>query len=890
MAVGDQPWAVERRVAVPARVPSYFDRPQLARDHLPLRRRATILKAPSGFGKTTLLAEWCRTVMADDLLTAWLCVDEQDDADALESWLVRAFRHAGLEVPDDPARVGGRDARHRQRLWSLMEAIEARRVPCVLALDELERLSDRHAVAVVNLLLERGPGNLNLAFACRDIPDGLRIENALLHGEAQLVTVDQLRFSTAETGAFVGGGEVDGGSAATEQELQGWPIALDASRREAQGSDNPLAGRGLARKWLDARLWRDVADADRELVLDAALFDQIEPALLDEVVEARGSWQRLLALPALDGLLLPLSDSSRTVWRMHPLLRECCVERRRRFSPERFCEIHRRIARALARRGAVVEAMRHASEGNDADLAAAILEDAGGVRLAIREGHGRLQAAARYLTPAVLDRYPRLALAHCLILTLTGRQEEAARVYARIDGLAGDSTRADDVVRQELLVDALFVRGVGLMLRTTTWSAQEIKALRAQLTDVAGRVEIDPVMRAMFEYGLCILYVMRAEFDDALECADRARGALGTRWSYLPVMLDYQVGAIAMVRGQVQDAAEWYGRAERALEVDARSDPGPLKAAQCLFRELELERQGVTVRGESPTVPSPFESGFSPFQIYAAASATLVEMTLRDQGVDAALEALREMQDRNQRADLPAISRYLSILQASTLAGAGRIEECERVWRLASLPRDDAACLDLEGQTWREMEAVAEARLKLLRARRDFEAARDFHSAVTDLAAQRGLRRTQMRCLALAMTVEVSAGDRPAAIAYLDEYVRLAASTEYTLGLVREREIALGLLDGYLEGNSDPALVTVATEVRNKLRDPDLRPAGVRLTARQQFILRRLHRQRDEDIATTLGITHAGVRYHVRKIFQALNARGRMDAVHRARRMGLLQD
>ena len=771
-----------------------------------------------------------------------------------------------------------------------MEAVEARRVPCVLALDELERLSDRHAVDIVNLLLERGPGNLNLAIACRDLPDGLQIENALFHGEAELVTVDQLRFSTAEASAFLGGQVADAGSPDTEQQLQGWPIALDARRREADGAGDSLAGRGLARKWLDARLWRSMTDGDRELVLDAALLDQIEPELLDEVVGARGSWQRLVTLPALDGLLLPALDASPTMRCMHPLLRECCIERRRRLAPERLCETHRRIAEALARRGVVVAAMRHASEGHDPDLAATILQGAGGVRLLIREGYGLLQAADRFLTPAVLDRYPRLALARCLILTLAGRQEEAARLYARIEGLCAVGTGADDIAQQEFQVDALFVRGVGLMLRTTTLSAREIEKLRTRLAEVVQQVEIDPVMRSTFEYGLCILHAMRAEFDDALECADRARGTVGTRWSYLPMVLDYQVGAMAMVRGQVQDAAEWYGRAERALEVDARSDPGPLKAAQCLFRELELERQGVTVLGETPTVPSPFESGFSPFQLYAAASATLVEMTLRTQGADAALEALREMQDRTRRADLPAISRYLSILQASTLAGAGRIEECERVWRLASLPRDDAACVDLEGQTWREMEGVAEARLKLLRARREFEAARTFCSAVADRVAERGLRRTQMRCLALAMTIEVSAGDPHAAGACLDEYLRLFAGTEYTLGLVREREVALGVLDAYVEENADPALVTLAKQVRGKLRDPDLRSSGVQLTARQQFILRRLHRQRDEEIAAALGITHAGVRYHVRKIFQALSARGRMDAVHRARRLGLLHD
>ena len=109
--------------------------------------------------------------------------------------------------------------------------------------------------------------------------------------------------------------------------------------------------------------------------------------------------------------------------------------------------------------------------------------------------------------------------------------------------------------------------------------------------------------------------------------------------------------------------------------------------------------------------------------------------------------ALQEMLEHSHRSDLPSASRYLSAMRAGTLAAVGRYEEAERTWRLSGLPDNDADCLDLEGQTWREMEAIAEARLRILRARKEFDAARAFSSALVQTVEQRGLRRTRMRCL-----------------------------------------------------------------------------------------------------------------------------------------------
>ena len=64
-------------------------------------------------------------------------------------------------------------------------------------------------------------------------------------------------------------------------------------------------------------------------------------------------------------------------------------------------------------------------------------------------------------------------------------------------------------------------------------------------------------------------------------------------------------------------------------------------------------------------------------------------------------------------ARLPALVRHVSALRVSVLAIAGRIVDGERAWTSHDLPQAPAECLDLEGQTWREMESLSCARLRL---------------------------------------------------------------------------------------------------------------------------------------------------------------------------------
>ena len=160
------------------------------------------------------------------------------------------------------------------------------------------------------------------------------------------------------------------------------------------------------------------------------------------------------------------------------------------------------------------------------------------------------------------------------------------------------------------------------------------------------------------------------------------------------------------------------------------------------------------------------------------------------------------------------------------------------------------------------MEAFACARLRLCIARGDFESGRE-------LAA---------------------APDR--AMAHVAEYLRLYARAGYARPLARERELAAPPLSRIVDANGGSEMAATAASLRGALASED-RPPGDRvdadLTGAEFEVLRRLVRHSDKEIARHLSLSYDAVRYRIRSsVFGKLGARGRHDAVHRARSLGIL--
>ena len=868
------------RVTVPGRVTGYLNRPELVGRCMPTNKRVTVLKAPGGFGKTTLLSECCRVLAARGVPVAWLSLEE-DDAAALELGLVVAFQNAGLDALE-PFRGDGVGPRPPYtRMADLLLALEAAG-GCVLALDELERVKNPQSVALLNGLVRAASRNLHLALACRRLPTGLDIAEPVLAGEAEIVTVEDLRFSRDEIARYFKGNLSRRELSTVAAESAGWPIALRVRRPARPVDARERVVRDVVDNWVESRLWYDVADGDRELLLDAGLFHWMDADLLDEVLEGVDLMRRLNNISGVRGLVEVIRGGAHRVWRLHPLIREHCAERRRRETPARYRSIHRRLAGALAGRGETVPAMRHALEAGDTALAGSIFSEAGGVRLLLRVGADGLLAADRFVSDEALALYPRLVLARVVALATRGRIPEARRMFESASAGLVDGGPDPDLEADRSLAWGVLVHNGCASLASD--SARSLTAATARIADMSG---MEPIVAGAMEFGLSLVHGLKAEFAAAHDRRARARRQLGERSPVLLADLDFQDGQAAMAQGDVHSAEDWYRRGLDRAKRLALHNPRLASFGQCLVWELDLERNRIHNHAASGRVPHVLRRDSLQFASYPTATAVASELVLQPRGVDAALVVVDEMWEAAYRAELATVLRCLVGLRVALLAEAGRVGEAERQWRTAGLPTSDDGCLDLEGQSWREMEALSCARIRLRTARGDFDDGRRLVRRLDALTSERGLRRTRMRALALAMAIEVSAGRTAAAARPVEAFLGLYGETDYAHPLVREREAATVALEAYLDraACSPHRAAAEALHAAARTGSALLVPS---LSARELQVLARLESQTDREIGVTIGLTVNGVRYHVKRLFEKLDARDRYDACHRARALGFV--
>lgn len=335
------PWLLDRKIAAPERVAGHVERGALTERAMPTRRRLTALQASGGFGKTTLLAECCRRLKDDGIRTAWVTLDELDDPGVLDTYIAYACQRAGegaVAEGDRTADSGAAPVGNGSRTAVAVRAIAELDGPFVLVFDEVERLRNPESAALLDFLLQRGPSNLHLAFAGREIPDGVNVAGAVLDGRAAILSAEDLRFSRPEVAAFFDGKLSQERLSAVMTESAGWPFALRVCRNEmASGRrGETLTTRTFVENWVETRLFEGLGTEAREFLLDIGLFEWMDVALLDEMLEHCDSMRRIGTMSVLTGMLEPVLDGETEIWRLHPLIREHCVRRRFRDTPERF--------------------------------------------------------------------------------------------------------------------------------------------------------------------------------------------------------------------------------------------------------------------------------------------------------------------------------------------------------------------------------------------------------------------------------------------------------------------------------------------------------------------------------------------------------------------------
>ena len=871
-------WPLKGKLTMPEPARDYLLRAALLQQvDSVLERRVTVLQAPAGFGKTTVLADAGRRKQKQGVAVAWLSVDEDDAPSVLGAYIACALELAGLELTAAEAFEIWSATPVAQQLGMLVRAVELQECPCLLILDEVDCLP-RRSLGLLERLLKRGPANLHVAMALRSNP-GIDFTAHVLGGSGAVVGTEQFRFSKAEIARFFRGELSRRELATLAERTAGWPVALTVYRGVRAGAAAPerVDAERLGADFVDLHVLGALPDQIRRDLLDLAVFDRIEADLVDEVLGSSDARVRVEKQPALEGFLLPVGKEKQVVVRrLHPLVRERCLDLLAVENPDRKRSLHAGLARVVARRWRLTYAWRHAQAAGDGQLVGELVEGAGMFRMWLRDGMASLLSADCLLSPEITASHPRCALLRVAAFRLSSRFVEALELFESV-------VRATDNFKRDraggdvdgLRVDRVFAQTV-LAGGSARLLHDELDAL-----PVAGSAVGSVDQARMKHIVLCVSCFERADFAQSRRHALLARSCLSPDMRYGDIFIDICLGMGAMAQGRVQEASDLYRRSRQSARRHFPADACLALCADLVTMELDLERnREKAIQQRKPKSLAGLRGAWS--ELYAAAVASSAEWTSMRHGGESAVRLVSEALAEMEPTDSPSLIRHLSALLASYLVEVGRVDEAAQLWGERELPSGVFELLDLDTQSWRTMEALSSARVRLLTARGGFAAADVVVTELCGRASARGLTRTLLRGLALSIVVAYRAGEAGTAQQRLVEFLRRVGGVGYIRPLVRIRGVGLVVLRGLMGTNLDADLRESAASMLRHLDERPQEPAAT-FSPRELQVLGQLRIGRENrEIASSMGISEAGVRFHLRNIYGKLGVQQRVDAVHKA--------
>jgi LuxR family transcriptional regulator, maltose regulon positive regulatory protein len=346
-------------------------------------RTVTIISAPAGSGKTSLVRAWA-DAQSERRRLAILQV-QRDQQDAQQFWL------ALLDAVCDAAAVTGRGGppaatpgfNPSAMVDRVLAELADASADITLVIDDLHELNSPEALAQLTRMLTNLPPRVHVLLTTRhDLRLGLH--QLRLAGELSEIRAADLRFTERETRLLLAASGIElseSGVALLHQRTEGWAAGLRLAVISLAGHPDPErfvaefsgSDRTVAEYLIAEMLERQPADV-QDLLLRTSLLDQVNGELGDLLTGRSGSERILLALADANAFVLPL-DPERTWFRCHRLFGDLLRLELRRTLPEQVPGLHRRAAGWFIRQGRAVDAIRHTQAAGDWADAARLLAD-----------------------------------------------------------------------------------------------------------------------------------------------------------------------------------------------------------------------------------------------------------------------------------------------------------------------------------------------------------------------------------------------------------------------------------------------------------------------------------------------------------------------------------
>ena len=862
--------------------------------------RLVLMRAPAGFGKTTLMLQCREQLHLRGVATAWLAVDRADN-DA--SRFLHGF-DAAVQRMDGPQSDDERPAKEpggiEEFALGVLGRVASLRGPFAIFLDDFESIQEQGVLALLRELVENLPPAGRLIVGSRSLPD-LRLGRLRARGQLLEIDVASLRFTLEQTAEFFA--TRSGSPLAREQvallhdKTEGWAAALRLASVALERSDSPVefirrfsgTERSVSEYLAEDVLGRQ-SEAARNFLLRTSILRHLEPSLCDALVPGGGSRAMLEELQRADVLLVPLGTDGGT-WRYHSLFSDFLQGQLARGAPALRAGLHGAASAWFERQGRPVPAIDHALDGGDIGRAVSLIS-AYAMEL-LQQGRMRLLARWFDAIPAeALAGGAHLQLVRIWAVYYTRGAREAMEMLDR----SGVADSADPVIRAH--VNAQRPSMLALMDRYEEAYEIGFENLKQLPSEV-------PFADTVLANAMATIMSVMGDPDRARRLVDMARRGRGAADSEFSVMYSETIeGLIDLLQGRQRQACARFRLAVTAMPPTSYRYTGgnawaAVPHATALYEAGEMDEAAHMLQVYLPLVR---DVGLPDHLIMCYTALCRISFWRGD--VDQALQLLAECEYAGHKGGLPRVvanakveRAHLLLLQGNPAAARTEMDRAEdpelweRVERLR-FPANDVRTMELSRLRWDLHAADPEV------------AARRLESALNaSVGDPRRRRLLKLRLLHAAAVYRLR--EAPRALLLLEALLRETCAEGFLRILLDEGDAVrpvIHALDASLAARPGPRSDPVFDDYVKRLATalgpvvpeavPDARRRDLPLEALTRKELRVVQLLAEGysngAIAEKLFISDSTVRTHLRNINSKLDAHSRTEAVALSRRFGLI--
>jgi ATP/maltotriose-dependent transcriptional regulator MalT len=478
------------KLYIPRLRPNMVSRPRLLeRLNEGLHRKLTLIAAPAGFGKTTLVSAWVEGI---ERPAAWLSLDKEDnDPTRFLTYLVAALQTIAPNIAEGVSGVlhSPQPPPSEAILTALLNDITTIPDQFVLVLDDYHVLDAQPVDHVLTYLVEHLPPQMHLVIASREDPP-LPLARLRVGGYLTEVRATDLRFNPSEAAAFLNQAMGLTLSAqdivALERRTEGWIAGLQLAALSLQGQQDTTSfitsftgSHHFVMDYLVEEVLGQQSERVQTFLLRTSILDRLCGSLCDAVVlDPSASGQATLDYLEHANLFLVPLDNERRWYRYHHLFAELLRQRLQQSiascpGDERgsVAELHRRASQWYEDHGLELEAFHHAAAAHDVERAERLIEGKG-MPLHFRGAVAPVLNWLESLPTTVLDAWPSLWTAFASTLLVTGQTTRAEQALRAAEAALQDA-EPDDKTKD-------LVGRIAAIRATAAASQNQVKTIIAQ--------------------------------------------------------------------------------------------------------------------------------------------------------------------------------------------------------------------------------------------------------------------------------------------------------------------------------------------------------------------------------------------------------------------------